>query len=111
MPAAPGARMNCQVDCGAFRLNVTTFRPFVFTLFRFESRDDGVFAAACLTTCLLRTRSNENFTSAESKSEPSWNLTPRRRVQRHVRVFPAGLQFVASDGWSFAPFLASYNSL
>ena len=65
-----------HVTCGDLRWNVTAYWPFVVTLSRLPSSGDGEFAAACALTALLLTRSIENFTSAESNAEPSWNLTP-----------------------------------
>ena len=82
---------------------MTAYFPFVLTLFRFPSSDDGVFAAASFTIVLFVTRSNENFTSVESNAEPSLNVTPRRRLQRHVVRLPTEKHFVASDGSSFGP--------
>src|SRR5262245_49264338 len=101
MAPAPEARISGHVDCGDLRLKVTAYWPFVVTLFRFESSDempDG--------SLILITRSKECFTSAESKPEPSLKVTPRRRLQRQVFTVPTGEHFVASDGTTFALFLA-----
>src|SRR5919197_4597116 len=101
------ARMNGHVAWGDLRWNVTAYFPLVVTLFKLPKRDDGEFAAACATIFLFVTRSIENLTSAESKSDPSWNLTPLRRSQRHVLAVPTETHLVASDGPSFGPFLKS----
>src|SRR4026208_1967864 len=101
MKPAPDERMYGQVDCGDLRLNVTAYCPFVLTLFRFERSDEIPEGSL-----ILIERSNDAFTSAESKPEPSRNFTPRRRVQRHVLTVPTGAHFVARDGVSFAPFSA-----
>src|SRR5262245_24417896 len=93
-----------HVDCGLFRLKMTAYWPAVLTLFRFVRSDEMPDGSLILTT-----RSNEFFTSAESKPEPSWNFTPRRSVQRQVFAVPTGTQDVASDGTSLAPFRASYR--
>ena len=76
MYAACVARMDGHVTWGDLRRNVTAYFPFVVMLFMFPRSDDGEFAPASFTMVLLDTRSNENFTSAESNAEPSWNLTP-----------------------------------
>src|SRR6476659_11309999 len=96
-----------HVTCGDLRWNVTAYWPFVVTLWRLPSSGEGEFAAACALTALLLTRSIENFTSAESNAEPSWNLTPCRRLHRHVFSVPTEKHLVASDGSSFDPFLKS----
>src|SRR5262245_2846075 len=97
------ARIDGHVTCGLLRLNVTAYLPFVLTLLRFPSSDDGVFAAASFTTVLFVTRSKENFTSAESNAEPSLKTTPWRRLHRHVLSVPTEKHLVASDGSSFDP--------
>ena len=103
MYAACVARMDGHVTWGDLRRNVTAYLPFVVTLFMFPSNEDGEFAPASFTIVLLLTRSNENFTSAESNAEPSLNLTPRRRLQRHVARLPTEKHRVARDGSSFGP--------
>ena len=82
---------------------MTAYFPFVVTLLRFPSSDDGVFAAASFTTVLFVTRSKENLTSVESNAEPSLKVTPFRRLQRHVVRLPTEKHFVANEGSSFDP--------
>ena len=86
---------------------MTAYLPFVVTLLRFPSNGEGEFAAASFTIVGFVTRSKENFTSVESNAEPSLNVTPLRRVQRHVLKLPTEKHFVARDGSSFAPCLKS----
>ena len=99
------ARIEGHVDCGDLRLKVTAYLPFVLTLFKLPMSGEGELAAACLRIDLFVTRSMENFTSAESNELPSWNVTPLRRLQRHVFVLPTGKHLVASSGWSLGPFV------
>src|SRR5262245_1314322 len=103
MNAACVARIDGPVACCDLRLNVTAYLPFVTTLFKLPSSDDGVLAAASFTTVLFVTRSKENFTSVESKADPSLNSTPLRSVQRHVLSVPTETHLVASAGSSLAP--------
>ena len=84
---------------------MTAYLPFVETLFRFPSSGDGELAAACFSTCLFVTRSIENFTSVESNDDPSWKVTPFRRLQRQVLSVPTEKHFVASSGSSSVLFL------
>src|SRR5262249_17341038 len=99
------ARIEGHVTCGAFRLNVTAYLPFVVTLFKLPRSGDGEFAAACFRIDLLLTRSIENFTSAESNALPSWNVTPLRRLQRHLLRLPTEKHLVGSWGSSLGPFV------
>ena len=105
------ARIAGQVTCGDLRWNVTAYLPFVVTLFRLPMSGDGELAAACFRIDLFVTRSMENFTSAESNELPSWNVTPLRRLQRHVFGLPTGKHLVASSGSSFGPFVIVHQVL
>src|SRR3990172_12530313 len=99
MCPAPVARISGHVDCGDLRLNVTAYLPFVFVLFRLPRSDEIPEGSL-----ILMTRSKVCFTSAESKADPSWNVTPLLRLHLHVLLLPSAKHLVASTGWSFAPF-------
>ena len=73
--ASPQPMLNKKLPVGVFSLTTTIFLPCASTEVIAEK---SAFWALVLFSAVAR--SNEKTTSLESNAAPSWNFTPRRRL-------------------------------